>query len=189
MFPLNTVLFPSARLPLRIFEPRYVDLISTCMSNNTTFGVVAITNGVEAGGHAQTHNLGTEARIIDFDQGADGLLNIEVQGEKRFTLGRKTTQPNGLMIGQATNLSDIEHAAIPPNRQELVDLLVKINTKSAPPGKTVEVPATASELAYGLAQILPLAIAEKVAFLKIEKPLLLLDRIAAELDQLRQRDA
>jgi hypothetical protein len=93
------------------------------------------------------------------------------------------------MIGQVTNLSDVEQAAIPPNRQKLVDLLVDINTKSAPPGKTVEVPATASELAYGLAQILPLAITEKVAFLKIEKPLLLLDRIAAELDQLRQRDA
>ncbi|MGB1335305.1 MAG: LON peptidase substrate-binding domain-containing protein, partial [Luminiphilus sp.] len=45
LFPLGTVLFPSGRLPLQIFERRYVDMISKCMREGTGFGVVWIRRG------------------------------------------------------------------------------------------------------------------------------------------------
>ena len=70
LFPLNTVLFPGGVLPLRIFETRYLDLISACLRNDSGFGVVTIQEGGEAGGPTtHIHPVGTLARIVDFDQG------------------------------------------------------------------------------------------------------------------------
>ena len=39
LFPLNVVLFPEGELKLRIFEPRYIDMVSDCLRNDTGFGV------------------------------------------------------------------------------------------------------------------------------------------------------
>ena len=47
IFPLRTVLFPGGILPLRIFEPRYVDMIRWCMREQATFGVVLLRQGSE----------------------------------------------------------------------------------------------------------------------------------------------
>ena len=49
LFPLHTVLFPGGPLPLRIFEPRYVDMVSRCMKDDVPFGVVLIREGAEVG--------------------------------------------------------------------------------------------------------------------------------------------
>jgi Lon protease-like protein len=67
LFPLNTVLFPGGPLRLRIFEPRYLDMVSRCMREDAGFGVALIVAGREAGGAAQTVAIGTLARIVDFD--------------------------------------------------------------------------------------------------------------------------
>ena len=48
LFPLRTVLFPGGVLPLRIFEPRYVDMVGRCMREQSGFGVVLIRSGAEA---------------------------------------------------------------------------------------------------------------------------------------------
>ena len=86
LFPLNTVLFPGGPLKLRIFEPRYVDMIGRCMREDTGFGVALIIEGVEAGGPARTANVGTLARIVDFEQLKDGLLGITAHGGERFRI-------------------------------------------------------------------------------------------------------
>ena len=48
LFPLRSVLFPGGVLPLRIFEPRYVDMIGRCMREQKGFGIVLIRDGQEA---------------------------------------------------------------------------------------------------------------------------------------------
>ena len=72
IFPLRTVLFPGGILPLRIFEPRYVDMIRWCMREQATFGVVLLRQGSEvntpadaAGNDRELFKIGTEAEIID----------------------------------------------------------------------------------------------------------------------------
>ena len=65
LFPLNTVLFPGGPLPLRIFEPRYLDMVSRCMKDDMPFGVVLIREGAEVG-PASTCEVGTLARIVDY---------------------------------------------------------------------------------------------------------------------------
>src|SRR3954462_12375771 len=81
LFPLNTVLFPGGPLPLRIFEARYVDMVRKCMREGAPFGVILIRAGQEAGEVASVANIGTSARVIDFDQMPDGLLGIVCTGE------------------------------------------------------------------------------------------------------------
>ena len=76
LFPLNTVLFPGGFLPLRIFEPRYLEMVATCMQQQMPFGVVLIRNGGEVGAPAETFAVGTLAAIIDFDKSKDGMLLI-----------------------------------------------------------------------------------------------------------------
>ena len=102
LFPLNTVLFPGGPLKLRIFEPRYVDMIGRCMREDAGFGVALIVEGVEAGGPARTANVGTLARIVDFEQLKGGLLGITAHGRQRFRIDLVRTQSDGL------NLADVE---------------------------------------------------------------------------------
>ena len=65
LFPLNAVLFPGGYLPLRIFEARYLDMISTCLRQGSGFGVCLIRSGKEVGNAAEIHHIGTQATIVD----------------------------------------------------------------------------------------------------------------------------
>ena len=105
LFPLNAVLFPGGPLPLRIFEPRYLTMVSDCVRNDTTFGVLLIREGAEAGA-ATTHEIGTLARVVDWYQGSDGLLGITAVGEHRFRVVSSHREPNGLNIGNIEILPD-----------------------------------------------------------------------------------
>lgn len=99
LFPLSTVLFPGGPLPLRVFEPRYLDMISSCMKSDTPFGVLLIREGEEAG-QASTFDVGTLAQISDWYQGSDGLLGVTAIGEQRFRLLFSERQHDGLNIGE-----------------------------------------------------------------------------------------
>ncbi len=99
LFPLRTVLFPGGPLPLRVFEPRYLDMISSCMKSDTPFGVLLIREGEEAG-QASTFDVGTLAQISDWYQGSDGLLGVTAIGEQRFRLLSSERQHDGLNMGE-----------------------------------------------------------------------------------------
>ena len=59
MFPLGTVLFPHALLPLRVFEPRYRTMTAHVMRGDAEFGVVLIERGSEVGGGDIRFDVGT----------------------------------------------------------------------------------------------------------------------------------
>ncbi|MBI4220437.1 MAG: LON peptidase substrate-binding domain-containing protein [Chloroflexi bacterium] len=86
LFPLNTVLFPGGTLPLRIFEPRYKEMLKDCMELDRRFGVVLIKSGVEVGGPADPYMIGTVARITDLGQPVAGAIPLKVVGESRFKI-------------------------------------------------------------------------------------------------------
>lgn len=88
LFPLNTVLFPGQVLPLHIFEERYRRMIRHCLANDIPFGVVLIKRGREVGDAAQTHAVGTLARIIESTHITDGSMNIITVGVERFRIRR-----------------------------------------------------------------------------------------------------
>jgi Lon protease-like protein len=83
MFPLGTVLFPHAVLPLHVFEPRYRALVQRCMSSDPEFGVVLIERGSEVGGGDTRFDVGTVARIVQGAELPDGRYFLVTVGATR----------------------------------------------------------------------------------------------------------
>ena len=126
LFPLNTVLFPGGPLPLRIFEARYVDMISQCMKENASFGVLLIREGNEAGTPATTYDVGTLARIVDWYQGSDGLLGVTAIGTHRFRLLSAERQADGLNVGSVELLPSETPMVLPEQYEPLTEILEAI---------------------------------------------------------------
>ena len=105
LFPLNVVLFPSGFLPLHIFEERYKLMIRRCLDSDSEFGVVLIREGVEVGGTAEPHAVGTVARIVDVKRADDGRMNIMVTGRDRFRI-ETVIHREPYMEGTVTALDD-----------------------------------------------------------------------------------
>ena len=86
MFPLGTVLFPHAALPLHIFEERYRALVETCLRGDGRFGVVLIERGYEVGGGDARFGVGTIARIVEAARTPDGRYLLATVGTDRFRI-------------------------------------------------------------------------------------------------------
>lgn len=110
LFPLNTVLFPGATLPLFIFEERYKLMVGRCVERDTPFGVVLIRSGQEVGGPAEPFEIGTTARIAHVERLADGRLQIITVGAQRFRI-RDQLHGEPYMSGIVEMLSDEEEDA------------------------------------------------------------------------------
>jgi len=122
---LRTVLFPGGPLPLRVFEPRYLDMISSCMKSDTPFGVLLIREGEEAG-QASTFDVGTLAQISDWYQGSDGVLGVTVVGEKRFRLLSSDRQADGLCVGDIQIIEDEGSSPLPQEFKQVAKILATI---------------------------------------------------------------
>lgn len=122
LFPLNTVLFPGGPLPLRIFEPRYLAMISDCVKNDTPFGVLLIREGGETG-PATTHEVGTLARVSDWYQGSDGLLGVTAVGEQRFRVISSHREVNGLNVADIEVLPDEPSVPLPEEYRDMPVIL------------------------------------------------------------------
>ena len=83
MFPLSSVLFPEAGLPLHVFEERYRTLMAHCLEADGEFGVVLIERGSEVGGGDQRLDVGTVARIANVADLDDGRMLVVATGVRR----------------------------------------------------------------------------------------------------------
>lgn len=126
LFPLNTVLFPDGWLPLRIFEARYMDMVSKVMREGGSFGVCLIAKGGEVGEAAVPRLVGTEARIETWDMAQPGLLHLGVRGGRRFAVADHEVEGDGLLTGSVRWLQDPPGAPVPVAQAELVPLLERI---------------------------------------------------------------
>jgi uncharacterized protein len=88
MFPLQTVLFPNAVLPLHVFEPRYRELTETCLRGDGRFGVVLIERGADVGGGDSRFSVGTVARIVEAARTPDGRYLLATVGSERLRVRR-----------------------------------------------------------------------------------------------------
>lgn len=138
LFPLNAVLFPGGALPLRIFEPRYLDMISDCMKSEGRIGVVLIKEGNESGIAAKSHDIGTSSFISYWHKRNDGMLGITLTGEQRFRVLSSDIQQNQLTIAEVELLPNIEADKTKYNAEPLTKLLEQIITQLEPPYTTMK---------------------------------------------------
>lgn len=178
IFPLNTVLFPDGILPLRIFEPRYVDMISNCMKQGTGFGVCLIQQGSETEPNARISQIGTLGNITDFETLQDGLLGITVTGQQRFRLFNNHVDHAGLMHADVTLLEHQRAQQVPVQYQTLVDILRQILERfKAELGDFAEDYDDAYWVACRLSEVLPLDMFERQVLLEMDKPEAQLQRL------------
>ena len=86
IFPLNTVLFPGYKLPLRIFEPRYKQMLDDCMAGDGRFVIALIQDGVEVRGEATPHEVATVAKIEEVGDRSDAVVPLIALGQQRVRI-------------------------------------------------------------------------------------------------------
>ena len=175
LFPLNVVLFPEGPLPLRIFETRYVDMVRTCMREDTRFGVVLIREGSEVG-PAETFDVGTLAKVVDFHQLSDGFLGLSCVGEQRFRIRSRSRQADGLNLAQVESLAAEPKFAVPERHTRLAELLKTVLPQLGEVYSGIHMHLDDSTwVGFRLAEILPIAAPEKQFCLELMDPIQRLD--------------
>lgn len=181
LFPLHTVLLPGAALGLRVFEPRYLDLVRECGRSGDGFGVCLILAGAEAGAAATTAAFGTEARIEDFGAGDDGLLTLRVRGGRRFRVGRTRVRDNGLVIAHIDWCEPDPDDELRPEHAVLALLLRGILEQVG--GEHAAASAVhfddAAWIGWRLSEVLPLTDAQRQGLLQENDPHARLDHLLA----------
>jgi Lon protease-like protein len=187
LFPLNTVLFPGGPLSLRIFEPRYLDLVSRCLKEGGGFGVVRLDAGREAGGPVDFSETGTEARIVDFTRLDDGLLGITCLGQQRIRVVEAWRQPDGLNVGRVEDLPPDPALAVPEEFAFMEEILQRILPELG--DAYAAVPQRFGDAAWvgnRLSEMLPLEATDKQVLLEMDDPLARLEALAEAVRQMKE---
>ena len=177
LFPLHLVMFPGSSLPLRIFEPRYTDLVSECLQTDQGFGICLINEGSDVGGDAFCHQTGCYVKIVDWSQLEDGLLGITVEANRRFRVAEFSKRPNKLLEGEVDWLEE-DNIIVDSKYALLQEILMRIfehfDIKYEPGSGQMD---DAAWLGYRLAEYLPIPNQDKQSLLELETSIERLNRI------------
>lgn len=166
LFPLSTVLFPGGRMPLKIFEQRYLDLAKSCLADNSTFGICGIREGGEVGEPAIPYAVGTEARIVECDMPQPGMFHAVVEGLGRYVARNWTAQPSGLLVAEVETVSTEKNCVIPEDLRLCGEVLKYLLTEHQ-----IEPEQTDYEdavwVGYRLSELLPFKLSVKQDLLEM----------------------
>ena len=173
------MLFPRGRLPLRLFEQRYLAMAKACLKDGTPFGVCAIREGKEVGTPAVPFTVGTTARIADWDMPQLGVLQIVAIGDERFRILDHAARPDGLLVGHVELLPPQADAPIQPSCAPAVRLLQRVIEEHAGLLPEPHHLDSAAWVSARLAELLPLPLPQKQALLELDDPGERLERVNA----------
>lgn len=179
LFPLLAVLFPGGRLPLRIFESRYMDMAKACLKDGSPFGVCLILEGGEVGTPATPAGVGTTARISSWDMPQLGLLHVSARGEQRFRIRSRRVQSDGLARAAVDLIPPEKDDEIPAAHRGAVRLLERLIERHP---ELLERPHRLDSCAWvsaRLAELLPLPLTTKQALLELDDGRVRLEKVHA----------
>lgn len=183
LFPLGVVLFPQMNLPLRIFEPRYRQMIADCIDNGTSFGVVLIKEGDEVKqvanerANVRLHSVGTLAKITQVVKLDDGTLLITTIGTERFYLkshqevkpyltGNIEIYPEGAIQTESNEIQTLVNQ-ITASFENYFEVLQALANRRI---EKIEVPTDPALLSYFIPHWLRISLEEKQALLEMPAP-------------------
>lgn len=184
LFPLQTVVFPGGRLPLRIFEQRYLSMVKDAIANDTPFGICAIREGREVGGGAVPHTIGTLVQIVEWDMPETGIFHILAEGVSRFRLVDSASRADGLLLGEIEILDAEAACPVPETLHLTVEILRHIIEEIGAAQFGKQRLNDAVWVGYRLAEILPLPLAVRQDLLETHDTL---GRLATLADYLRKQ--
>ncbi len=177
LFPLHTVLFPGAVLPLHIFEERYRQLVR----ESRDFGVVLIREGREVGSVPQVHDVGTVATLQEVEALPDGRYNVVARGLQRFRL-LSTAEPAPYLMGEVEPLEDPPPDAR-PRLLALLDEYLRLHGLTVAPQLSTALGKRAVWLAGAVLQAEP---AKRQALLESGDPTLAEALLEAEVERIQR---
>ncbi len=157
LFPLQTVVFPGGLLPLRVFEPRYMDMVTQAIAERAAFGICAIREGRDVDVGAKHYTLGTRVHVMDWDMPQPGILHIQTQALERFVVRSSHSESNGLRIGEVDDVSPEPAIALPEELTLAAEVLYQIiNELGAEKFAQPHDFNNATWISYRLSEVLPL---------------------------------
>ena len=194
LFPLNVVVCPKGLINLRIFEARYLDMTKACLRENTSFGIIAVlpNENKDISSQLPFASIGTVVDILDADVSTIGLIMISCQGSHRFKVNGFTTQADGLIIGDVSDINNDLQIPIPDdlkivsqNLQHLIESLPLqgISDKDIPIIKPYEY-NDASWVSNRWVELLDLTLIQKQRLMQIDSPIVRLELIHDAMNQI-----
>ena len=189
LFPLTAVLFPDGLLSLRVFEVRYLDMISKCRKTGAPFGVVSLTQGSEVRQPGSTEafaQVGTLATIHDFENPQPGLMLLRATGAQRFRITASDQLKHGLWVADVERLPADMAVAVPddlrPTADALQRLIHSLQLKADQPGPMPLMPPWKLDdcgwVANRWCELLPLPVALKQRLMELDNPLVRLELVS-----------
>jgi Lon protease-like protein len=206
LFPLQTVLFPGGWMPLRIFEVRYLDMISRCHKAGAPFGIVCLSKGSEVrrvdptappSGDAFAREvffpIGTLAHIERLERPQPGLLMIHCRGLQRFQIDASHQLTHGLWVADVSLQPQDVVVPVPDDllstRSALQRLLANLQERE--PAGLADLPLQppyqwddSGWVANRWIELLPAPPEIKQRLMMLDNPLLRLELVSDLLDQM-----
>ena len=187
LFPLGTVVFPGALLPLQIFELRYLQMIGECERTGTHFVVVTLTQGGEVhrpgGPVEQFENVGTRMQVQKVERPHPGLLHVWSRGLQRVQVQQPSQSGHGLWTAQVQSAPPEPAVPVPPHlaylSQQMQKALHHMGTQAGV-GRAWPEPWPLDDCAWlsdHFGELLPLPAQTKYRLLALPDPLLRLELI------------
>ncbi len=186
LFPLSVVLVPGMALPLNVFEPRYREMVKECLADNAPFGVV-LARPESLFGLEVPYNVGTLARIMDYELLPDGRYILLTRGTHRFRIveeSRDRSYLRGLVVPlrDTDESPDVLAALAREAREAFVAYLGVVLTLVGSETREIAVPQDPVDLSHTIAMCLTCEDAEKQKLLEMVSTS---ERLQAEIALLR----
>jgi Lon protease-like protein len=192
LFPLHSVMCPGGLMRLRIFEPRYLDMVKSCLRNKTSFGIVAVfpEKTTKQDGNLPFASIGTIMNITNADVTTVGLMMIDCIGQHRIKIQSFTQQANGLVIGNLSDISNDLEIPIPDDLKIVSSRLQRLiesfpNQGVLPSDIPIAQPYQyndASWVSNRWVELLELPLLEKQRLMQLDSPIVRLELIYDLLD-------
>ena len=172
LFPLSVNVLPGAYLPLQIFEPRYIDMVSECLANSEGFCIVLFKDdeNEENNEYLSYHDIATYVEIVDFNKLDNGLLGITVQGKHKIRIEDVWKQEDELLLGKIEKINEEDdNLSNDPEYLDLWNMVKEITNHPEIKKLNLNLDLKSSiSVCYILASVLPLRPQEKQTILEFE---------------------
>ncbi|SHH77767.1 LON peptidase substrate-binding domain-containing protein [Ferrimonas marina] len=126
LFPLPSQVFPGGKMPLRIFEPRYVRMVKESFASSEGFAICMLDDQGDVEHNTHIFPLATRVQIVDFNPLDDGMLGVTVEGLERLRIHSVRTEEDGLRVGRAEGLPNWPHQLLAEEQRMLAQQLAQI---------------------------------------------------------------
>ncbi|WP_077528679.1 LON peptidase substrate-binding domain-containing protein [Vreelandella utahensis] len=173
LFPLNSVVLPGGRLPLRLFERRYMDMLTHSLRAREPFVLVLLEQGgSDTRADVAFHPIGCEVSVVDFSPLENGFLGITVEGLSKVSVARNWRETDGLNRGDVVVLPEEPRTPTPLRHEDLSELLAALCRHPSVAELDLSIDYDdARQVGWRLTELLPMVTEQRQSLVEMDDPL------------------